>query len=454
MAEDKTKTVPTALSVNPEPEAWGEIHTMPSLQPNAQVTTKGPVAAKPQPAGKRKWWLWAVVGLLVVAGGVGTYLTYFAPAPATQTNQEVATPTPTPTPTPAPTPQPPSETAADRDAKRLSDISSLQTGLAQYASEHSGKYPVALLPLVLGSETTRVLSASGFSAQASDTVYLATVPQNPPTGGADYLYDSPDGTTYTITFRLEVGSGAYSTGDHQASPAGIDAGAAPAAAPSGPRTVTPPLTTQDSDHDGLTDAEEPLFGADPARADTDGDGYPDGQEVQSGYDPAVGGGAKLSDSKYFATYENQKFGYTIKYPKVWLAKATDKNAQDEIIFNDTNDPSEFVEVLVTDNTDHETAAAWYAKNAPETGLTDTQVPTLAVGNLTWALSLNGLNAYLATDKYLFTVSYNIGTHTEASYLEVFQTMVKLFQLTSAGGTPLQLNTNTNTPVQSPSNNGL
>ena len=41
----------------------------------------------------------------------------------------------------------------------------------------------------------------------------------------------------------------------------------------------------DSDQDGLTDAEEKVYGTDPHNPDTDGDGYNDGAEVRAGYDP-------------------------------------------------------------------------------------------------------------------------------------------------------------------------
>lgn len=41
----------------------------------------------------------------------------------------------------------------------------------------------------------------------------------------------------------------------------------------------------DADCDGLTDAEEKLYGTDLNSADTDKDGYSDGVEIRSGYDP-------------------------------------------------------------------------------------------------------------------------------------------------------------------------
>ncbi len=47
--------------------------------------------------------------------------------------------------------------------------------------------------------------------------------------------------------------------------------------PSSPPPPPPPAV--DSDHDGLTDAQEAKLGTDPNNPDTDGDGLTDGQEV-------------------------------------------------------------------------------------------------------------------------------------------------------------------------------
>lgn len=49
----------------------------------------------------------------------------------------------------------------------------------------------------------------------------------------------------------------------------------------------------DTDHDGLTDRQELLFGTDPAKADTDGDGFTDGREVAAGYSPTSTSSVRL-----------------------------------------------------------------------------------------------------------------------------------------------------------------
>ena len=42
---------------------------------------------------------------------------------------------------------------------------------------------------------------------------------------------------------------------------------------------------KDSDHDGLTDAQELALGIDPQSIDTDGDGQADLEELKSGHSP-------------------------------------------------------------------------------------------------------------------------------------------------------------------------
>lgn len=56
-------------------------------------------------------------------------------------------------------------------------------------------------------------------------------------------------------------------------------------------------STKDSDNDGLTDAQEVVWGTDPFNPDTDGDGYKDGEEVLTGHNPLKAGPDDLLGNK-------------------------------------------------------------------------------------------------------------------------------------------------------------
>ena len=378
------------------------------------------LAAKQYSSGKRVLIIILVV-LLVVILALVAYLLW-------RPNQPLpVTPPPTPTPetavvTPPPTPTPELITAAERDRSRFRDVREIQAALELYFAE-SDQYPLAPLSMVLGTSSSSVLSAAGFSGAAQGAVYLEKVPPNPEPGGSPYLYESLDGTIYNLRFRLEEGTAGLASGDHTATPLGIDEKAPVAEPPATPRPVTPPLPTADADSDGLTDAEELLLGTDATKPDTDSDGYTDGSEVAVGYDPAVASGALLSTSAKLQTYSSEKFFYTLAYPTDWQSKTVDTEGSEVLI---SGGGAEFMEVLVVGNPDKLTAAAWYARQFPS--LSPAEVPELKVGELTWALAPDGLTAYLATENNLFAFSYNIGTAEQASYYNLFKAMINLFTL--------------------------
>lgn len=73
----------------------------------------------------------------------------------------------------------------------------------------------------------------------------------------------------------------------------------------------------DSDCDGLTNAEEKLYGTDPNNPDTDGDGYSDGVEVKSGYDPlkaAPGDKIETGDNTPVTSIQNNVSTSSISSP--------------------------------------------------------------------------------------------------------------------------------------------
>lgn len=105
-----------------------------------------------------------------------------------------------------------------RDAKRVSDIKQVQTALELYYADKNA-YPAG--SATLGSSGAATLSSgSGFSTTSTGTEYMK-VPSNPEPEGAAYLYNM-SGTSYTITFSLESGAGGLASGQHTASPTGME----------------------------------------------------------------------------------------------------------------------------------------------------------------------------------------------------------------------------------------
>jgi len=413
--ENLTTTPPNQSAATP---VWGQIYAMPvSYQ-----------ASAPQESWMIKYWWVGALLAVVAAAGLGIYFLLRTPSavklsdlpqpPLTNSEPEVTSPTNTSvaqptTPTVAATP-------AERDRQRYRDIKNIQAALELYKAEQK-HYPLSLQTIDLGSDPYKVLAAVGFTRDAQPPLYLDQVPTDPLASGTPYRYQSQDGESYTITFTLEEGVAGLAAGEQKATPLGI--GITLTNPTATPRSVIPPALTTDSDSDGLTDLEEPLLGTDSNKPDSDGDGYLDGSEVTQGYDPAKAEGAKLEQSSSLAWYHNDKFSYKIFYPVAWLAKSTDTD-QTEVIFSGA--AGEFVEVLVVDNPAKLSAADWYAKQVP--GLTAAEVPTITLGSVTWAESLDGLNLYTTVGSALVTLSYNIGTRTQASYYHIFQAMARSFTL--------------------------
>jgi len=110
-----------------------------------------------------------------------------------------------------------------RDAKRVSDVKQVQTALELYFAD-SNSYPAGSA-LTLGGATAQALSGAGFSAtgSATGTTYMGQVPSNPSPGGASYSYtQTSSGVSYQIVFTLEGQTGGLSTGQHTATPSGVN----------------------------------------------------------------------------------------------------------------------------------------------------------------------------------------------------------------------------------------
>ena len=96
--------------------------------------------------------------------------------------------------------------AKSRDARRVSDIKQIQTALELYYQDANGYPSAAAMPTVIAY---------------SGSTYMGQVPLNPAPNGATYTYTSAGGSTYSITFNLESGTGGLGSGNHTASPNGL-----------------------------------------------------------------------------------------------------------------------------------------------------------------------------------------------------------------------------------------
>ena len=112
--------------------------------------------------------------------------------------------------------------AKARDAKRVSDVRQISTALELHFTDNSN-YPTEATTVALGTSSYSTLSSGGgFDPTTSGTTYMGQVPSAPtPPASNTYDYTSADGSTYSLVFSLETGTGSLSAGGHTASPSGI-----------------------------------------------------------------------------------------------------------------------------------------------------------------------------------------------------------------------------------------
>ncbi len=187
-----------------------------------------------------------------------------------------------------------------------------------------------------------------------------------------------------------------------------------------PSTVLP--SALDADNDGLTAAEEALFGTKADVADTDGDSFSDGEEVLNNYDPTRAK-VTLANSGLISNYGNDFF--SIVYPQKWRSReqAADKT---EVLF--ISPQGEFAEVLVLENPDKLDLPGWYRQQYP--GGDFSVLTPVNIAGLNGYRSPDQRNYYfIASDKSrVFLILYNVGSASELNYGTTFVMMVKNFKI--------------------------
>lgn len=100
---------------------------------------------------------------------------------------------------------------ASRDAVRKADLEQIRSGLGMYKAD-CNSYPASLN---LSATTSLIGDGSPTSCLVSN-VYISVTPMDPISPSASYIYNSPDGVTYSICASLEQGGTTVTCGGSSA----------------------------------------------------------------------------------------------------------------------------------------------------------------------------------------------------------------------------------------------
>lgn len=189
--------------------------------------------------------------------------------------------------------------------------------------------------------------------------------------------------------------------------------------PTPPPPVAQLPSSMDADVDGLTDAEEILYGTDSVKPDSDGDGFTDKQELVNGYNPT--GGGRLVDSTLVKTYTSATTPqFTISYPAAWSVERASEGENIRFIAS----PDEFMSVGLESNGENLFLLDWYSKIFTTTDIIGNATET--VGKHVGIFSPDRQTFYFIdsnNSSEIFVVSYNSGTKTELNYRTAFEFLI-------------------------------
>ena len=200
----------------------------------------------------------------------------------------------------------------------------------------------------------------------------------------------------------------------------------PAAAPITPAVPALPPSALDSDSDGLTDVEEPLYGTGMHNPDADKDGFLDGNEVFNLYNPAAKAPVRLLDSGIVKSF-SASAGWSVYIP-VRLTGTLDvpDGARATI---PTGHGETFV-ITVEDNPNNLPLLDWYLAKNP--GIVSSAVRSFTTkGGLEGIFGVDRLDAYFAWGTKIFSLRYLLNDQPFINFRTTFEMMLNSLKLSGA-----------------------
>jgi hypothetical protein len=395
------RPVSEAGSSAPLPEL--EIHTIPdkfygaalraTLAERQKDAIGGDKGASPEkPSGSRPAWFFPVIGgiavLLFVAGGFVYFnrdLIFAKPAPAPAPVQE--------TPPPPPPPEPPA--AATNLTATTTALTVVHLSWTDVATDESS-YRVE-----------RRDSTSSYAA-------IRNLAPN------ESSYDDPTVSPDTDYLYRVVAVNA--NGESASSDASVRTSPTPDVPPPPP---TLPPAGLDSDSDGLTDLEEPLYGSPVNNPDADKDTYNDGNEVYHLYSPSGKAPGKLLESGLVKKIESN-VGWAFYAPSPWQASVNEDGLKGAVL---TGHGEAFI-ASVEDNPDQKPLLDWYLAQHP--GVLSSQVTAFKTQSGFEGLAgADQLSAYFPWGNKVFVLRYNLDGKPFVNFRTTFEMMKNSLVLTVA-----------------------
>jgi hypothetical protein len=376
-----------------------EIHTIPDkfygIASRISIQEDKPKQALAPSSGKKKRsFVWIIVGILLLIGlSVGGFI-YFNQSLLFGEKEPVAS-----VETPM-VPQPPSTPV-------LPPAPSAPSGVTATATSQTA---------VQLNWTDTADNEAGFRVERREpTTEFSSITSIPPNSTAyqDRTVSAEREYVYRVIASNEGGD---SSASNEASVS------TPAEPPPAPEPAKLPPAGLDTDSDGITDLEEPLYGTNANDPDTDHDSFLDGNEVFHMYNPASGLNTRLLDTGLVKMVDSP-VGWSIYVPSVWKSTLSSDGTMATFV---TGHGESFA-ITMRRNPDLKSVMDWYLEANPGVISSKLNVVTTK-GGIKGLESENKLHTYFDWGSWVIDFEYQLDGQPFVNFRQTYEMMKNSLKL--------------------------